>query len=308
MRRLPPLTALRVFEAVGRAGNVRAAAQELNVTPAAVSHQIRLLEEHVGAELFSRGSRGLSLTQAGTQFYHDVSDAFDRLAGAVRRIHGARAQTVRVHSLPSFASCWLVPRLAKFYGEHPGIDVEITTIGDPAQPLDLAGLEADFAIRVGTSAHAWAGAGVRCEKLVHEEMFPVCAPEFAAASALNAPRDLAGHTLLHVSRRAEGWPEWLAVAKAQGLEICEIDPHHGPKFDTIQLTFTAAAEGMGVAMGRLPLVEDYLRSGVLIEPFAPLRVASQNAYWLLSPAASPLSEGAAKLRAWLRAELGLGEE
>ena len=89
---------------------------------------------------------------------------------------------------------------------------------------------------------------------------------------------------------------------------CEIDPHHGPKFDTIQLTFTAAAEGMGVAMGRLPLVEDYLRSGVLIEPFAPLRVASQNAYWLLSPAASPLSEGAAKLRAWLRAELGLTQD
>jgi DNA-binding transcriptional LysR family regulator len=136
-------------------------------------------------------------------------------------------------------------------------------------------------------------------------MFPVCGAEFAASAELRTPRDLASHTLLHVSRRAEGWPEWLAAAKAEGLETCEVDPHHGPKFDTIQLTFTAAAEGLGVAIGRLPLVEDHLRNGVLVEVFAPLRVKSQNAYWLLSAANAPLSEGAAKLRAWMREELGL---
>jgi len=302
MRRLPPLTALRVFETVGRAGNVRSAAQELNVTPAAVSHQIRLLEEHVGAELFIRGSRGLVLTHAGTQFYRSVSESFDRLAEAARRIPGARAQTVRVHSLPSFANCWLVPRLAKFYSDNPGIDVEITTVGDLAQPPDLASLEVDFAIRVGLNENQWPGVVV--EKLVHEQMFPVCAPELLQADkALLTPRDLAKHTLLQVSRRAEGWPEWLAAAKEQGLQTCEIDPDHGPKFDTIQMSITAAVEGMGVAIGRLPLIEDFIRSGALVEPFS-LRITSRNAYWLLAAANTAPSPEAIRFRTWMLKELG----
>jgi LysR family glycine cleavage system transcriptional activator len=305
MRRLPPLTALRVFEAVGRAGNVRAAAQELNVTPAAVSHQIRLLEEHVGADLFSRGSRGLVLTQAGAQFYQHVSEAFDHLVEAARKIPGARAQTVRVHSLPSFASCWLVPRLARFYARNRGIDVEISTVGDLAQPLDLTGLGVDFAIRVGVSDSQWTG--VRVEKLVHEQMFPVCAPDLLQnADPLRAPIDMARHTLLQVSRRAEGWPEWFAAARANGLPCCELDPDHGPKFDTIQMAITAAVEGMGIAMGRLPLIENYLESGALVEPFS-LRVTSRNAYWLLSASHVPLTEGAATFRAWMRSELNLEE-
>jgi LysR family glycine cleavage system transcriptional activator len=303
MRRLPPLTALRVFEAVGRAGNVRAAAQELNVTPAAISHQIRLLEEHIGADLFVRASRGLVLTPAGAQFYQHVSEAFDHLVEAARKIPGARAQTVRVHSLPSFASCWLVPRLTKFYSSNPGIDVEISTVGDLGQPVDLTSLGVDFAIRVGISASQWTG--VRCEKLVHEQMFPVCAPELLRSGhPLRTPRDIAAHTLLQVSRRAEGWPEWLAAAQAKGLPCCDLDPDHGPKFDTIQMAITAAIEGMGIAMGRLPLVEDHLESGALVEPFA-LRVTSRNAYWLLSAGAVPLTEGAATFRAWVFGELNL---
>jgi LysR family glycine cleavage system transcriptional activator len=306
MRRLPPLTALRVFEAVGRAGNVRAAAQELNVTPAAVSHQIRLLEEHVGTDLFLRGGRGLVLTQAGAQFYQHVSEAFDRLVDAVRKIPGSRAQTVRVHSLPSFASCWLVPRLAKFYATCPGIDVEITTVGDLAQPLDLTNLGVDFAIRVGISENQWSN--VRVEKLVHEQMFPVCAPILLQGdNPLRAPSDMASHVLLQVSRRAEGWPEWLAAAKANGLTGFELDPDHGPKFDTIQMAITAAVEGMGIAMGRLPLVEDFLESGALVEPFS-LRVESRNAYWLLWPGGVPMSDASKKFRAWMRGQLSLNTE
>jgi len=303
MRRLPPLTALRVFEAVGRAGNVRAAAKELNVTPAAISHQIRLLEEHVGADLFSRGSRGLVLTQAGAQFYQHVSEAFDRLVDAVRKIPGSQAQTVRVHSLPSFASCWLVPRLAKFYAGYPGIDVEISTVGDLGQPLDLTNLGVDFAIRVGISENQWHG--VHAEKLVHELMFPVCAPLLLQGKhPLRAPSDMANHVLLQVSRRAEGWPEWTAAAKAKGLPCFELDPDHGPKFDTIQMAITAAVEGMGIAMGRLPLIEDFLESGALVEPFS-LRVESRNAYWLLWPGSVPMSDAAKKFRAWMRDELKL---
>jgi LysR family glycine cleavage system transcriptional activator len=297
------LTALRVFEAVGRAGNVRAAAQELNVTPAAISHQIRLLEEHLGADLFVRASRGLVLTPAGAQFYQHVSEAFDHLVEAARKIPGARAQTVRVHSLPSFASCWLVPRLARFYSAHSGIDVEISTVGDLAPPLDLTALGVDLAIRVGVNPAQWTG--VHSEKLVHEQMFPVCAPELLrGTNPLRTPGDMAGHTLLQVSRRAEGWPEWFAAARAAGLPCCDLDPDRGPKFDTIQMAITAAMEGMGIAMGRLPLVEDYLGSGALVEPFS-LRVTSRNAYWLLSANSLQLSDAAVTFRAWMRAELGL---
>ncbi|HEX2591286.1 MAG TPA: LysR substrate-binding domain-containing protein [Rhizomicrobium sp.] len=208
---------------------------------------------------------------------------------------------MRVHSLPSFASCWLVPRLARFFAANPKIEVEITSVGDPARPPDLAGLGVDFAIRVGISEHGWPDAKV--EKLVHEDMFPVCAPDLLKGPVpLQSPRDLSRHTLMHVSRRAEGWPEWLAAAKAQGLADCDIDPNRGPKFDTIQMSITAATQGIGVAMGRLPLVEDYLKSGSLIAPF-PLRVKSRNAYWLLSAPNAPLSKEAATFRDWLKHEL-----
>ncbi len=303
MRRLPPLTALRVFEAVGRAGSVKDAAIELNVTPAAISHQIRLLEDHVGTELFVRSAKGLVQTQAGREFQRSVADAFDRICESARKIGPGRAQSVRIHSLPSFAACWLVARLSKFYLAHPGIDVEITTVGDPGQPPDLEMLEADLAIRVGTTAGAWPG--LTAEPLVHEEMFPVCAPSLlAAAPGLNNPSELVRYPLLLVSRRAEGWPEWLGAAAQAGFDTANIDAEHGPRFDTIQLTIAAAVEGMGVAIGRLPLVEDYLADGKLVAPFA-LRVTSKNVYWLLSARNKPLTNAAQIFRDWLLAELGL---
>jgi LysR family glycine cleavage system transcriptional activator len=305
MRRLPPLTALRVFEAVGRCGSVRTAANELSVTPAAISHQIRLLEEHLGVELFARTSRGLQLTLAGGQYFRSVNDVFDQLIESGRELAEASGLALRVHSLPSFASCWLVPRIGKFYAAHPGIEVEVTTVGDPGQPADLTALEADLAIRVGLHADQWPGLTV--EKLVHEEMFPVCAPDLEeVCGPLKVPADLAHHTLLHVSRRAEGWPEWLAEARGAAQLDCSVDISHGPKFDTIQLALTAAVEGVGVTIGRLPLVRDFLDSGALIQPFA-LSVTSRNAYFLLSAANRPLSPAAKAFRTWLRAELGLAE-
>ncbi len=137
-----------------------------------------------------------------------------------------------------------MPRLARFYAENPGIDVEISTVGDLGQPLDLNALGVDFAIRVGIGENQWSG--VRSEKLVHEQMFPVCAQALLQGNnPLRAPSDIARYTLLQVSRRAEGWPEWFAAARAKGLPCCELDPDHGPKFDTIQMAITAAIEGMG---------------------------------------------------------------
>ena len=306
MRRLPPLTALRTFEAFGRAGNVRDAAEELNVTPAAVSHQIRLLEEHLGVPLVHRSGRGMVLTPTGREFCVAAASAFDQLHDAARKAEArTAAQVVRVDSLPSFANCWLVPRLTAFYAQNPDVEVEVTTAGYLGHSSDLAQNSADMAIRVGVNANGWHG--LVCEELVHEEMFPVCAPALLNGNnPLRAPADLAKHTLLIVSRRPEGWPEWLQAADAQGGGTSGIDPEHGRKFDTIQLATTAAVEGIGVVIGRTPLIDHYLETGLLVEPFK-LRVTSKSAYWLVYQKNAVEAQQVRLFRGWLRDALGLTE-
>lgn len=229
MRRLPPLTALRAFEATGRLENVKRAAEELNVTPAAITHQLRQLEEHLRVELFSRSSKGMVLTRSGHELFHAVSLAFDLLHESARKVEGEARTKLTVSCLPSFASCWLVPRLPRFYAANPGIELEINTVGNASQRVDFAQLGADVAIRVGPNEDAWPG--LRVEKLVHEQMSPACTPKLL--KGLRHPRDLAGHNLLQVTRRPEGWPEWLAEAQRIYGGTEEIDPTQGPRFDTI---------------------------------------------------------------------------
>jgi len=303
MRRLPPLTALKAFEALGRLENVKSAADELNVTPAAVTHQIRQLEEHLRVELFTRSSKGMTLSKDGHAFFLVVTEAFELLHDGARKVEGGGRYTLNVNSLPSFASCWLVPRLPRFYAANPGIELEINTVGNPGQPVDFAHLGADIAIRVGPTAEAWPGLAV--EKLVHEQMFPVCAPKLLnGPDALRDPADLARHPLLIVSRRPEGWPEWLAAAERTFGGTSQIDANHGLRFDTIQMATAAAVEGLGVVIGRTPLIDDYLESGVLVAPFK-LEVRSKAAYWLVGHKGTVNSRPVQLFRAWLRLELGL---
>ncbi|HVI33909.1 transcriptional regulator GcvA [Phenylobacterium sp.] len=307
MRRLPPLTALRAFEAVGRLGNVREAADELNVTPAAVSHQIRALEDHLGVELFARTARVLQLTRRGAEFLSSVTAAFDLLhEGADRLNHECGRERLVVNSLPSFASNFLVPRLSQFHADHPQIEIEVNTAGKFGEPLDLRHLGADVAIRGGLHEGAWPG--MAAERLVPEVMFPVCAPSLLRGPhAIRTPEDLAGQTLITVSRTPEGWPEWLQAATAAGWDLHEVDARHGPRFDTVQLALTAAVEGMGVAIGRRPLVDDYLESGLLVAPFS-IEVTSRIAYWLVYPPGAARMDRLQAFRAWLRAELRLPAE
>lgn len=304
MRRLPPLTALRAFEAVGRLGNVREAADELNVTPAAVSHQIRALEEHLDAELFSRTSRALQLTRSGGDLLAAVSAAFDLLhEGADRLARRTQHQPLVVNSLPTFASNFLVPRLSQFHGAHPEIEIEINTAGKFGEPLDLRKMGADVAIRAGLHEGAWPG--LTAERLVPEEMFPVCAPSLLKGPhALRSPADLADQTLITVSRTPEGWPDWLQAARDRGWAVEGVDPDRGLRFDTIQLAMTAAIEGMGVVIGRRPLVDAYLQSGLLVSPF-DLTVTSKLAYWLVYLPTAMRTERLQAFRAWLRGELHL---
>jgi len=304
MYRIPSLTALRTFEAVGRLGSIKAAAQELGVTPAAVTHQLRLLEEELRTDLINRAIKAFALTKAGDELLEAVAGAFAAIDTTTRRIkEGAGKRILLIDSLPSFASCWLVPRLSSFYAENPDVEVEINTVGDLGYPAAVARTPNSVAIRVGLSAPQWSG--LTCEELVHEEMFPACAPSLlAGAVPLREPRDLAAHTLLIVSRRPEGWSEWLAAAGENGARTADIDPNHGRKFDTIQMATTAAIEGMGVVIGRRPLIDLYLNAGLLVEPFN-LRIPSKSSYWLVTRAGQPEAPLVRRFRCWLRRELGL---
>lgn len=302
--RLPPLTSLRAFEAVGRLGNVRDAADELNVTPAAVGHQIRTLEDHLGVELFARGARGLQLTAPGLEFLSAASQAFHLLNEGVQRLtQRACVEQLVVNSLPSFAANFLVPRLSQFHHAHPHIEIEINTGDRYGETIDLRGLGVDVAIRAGLNKNAFPG--LIAERLVPEVMFPVCTPRLMEGPApIRTPEDLAQHTLIIVSRTPEGWPEWIEAARGRGWRLEGIDPHHGLRFDTIQLAVTAALQDMGVVIGRRPLIDGFLTSGALVAPF-DVEVTSKLAYWLVY---SPSMAGTPRLeafRAWLKAELGL---
>jgi LysR family glycine cleavage system transcriptional activator len=306
VKRLPPLTALRAFEAVGRLGSIKGAAKELNVTSAAVTHQIRLLEESLGVALFARAARGLALTASGHEFFHTVSASFNSLHDAARKMRLANEKcALTVNSVPSFATCWLLPRLPAFYREHPGIQLEINIVGNPGQPIDFAQLEADVAIRVTAQDDIWAGQDA--EKLTHEVMFPVCAPALVhGGRPPRTPEDLAHHTLLIVTRRPEGWPEWLQGAAENGANITGIDPAAGLKFDTIQMATSAAIEGLGVAMGRRPLIDSYLAEDRLVAPF-DLKIPSKAAYWLICRPGTRATPVVEKFRQWLRRELAAGD-
>jgi len=302
MNRLPSLTALRTFEAVGRLRSIKVAAQELNVTPAAVTHQLRLLEEELRTEVFVRGGKGLALTVAGEELYRTIAGAFDLIGEATQKIRKrVGTRVLHVDSLPSFASCWLVPRLGSFYEANPGVEVEVNTVSDLGYPAMLAKIPASVAIRVSPTEPSWPG--LVCEKLFHEEMFPVCAPSLLdSAAPLRKPRDLREHTLLICSRRLEGWPEWLDAASRTDHDAGVIDAHHGQRFDTIQLATTAAVEGMGVVIGRKPLINHYLKDGLLVEPF-DLRVPSKAIYWLVSLRTTAEDPLVSAFRQWMAKEI-----
>ena len=302
--RLPPLTALRAFEAVGRLGNVRDAADELNVTPAAVSHQIRTLEDHLGVELFVRGARGLQLTDPGAEFVVSASEAFHVLHEGLQRLaERAKIERLVVNSLPSFASNFLVPRLSHFHAAHPDIEIEINTGGRFGEVIDMRALGVDIAIRAGLDKSAFPG--LIAERLVPEVMFPVCTPALRdGPNPIRTPEDLARHTLIIVSRTPEGWPEWIEEARKRQWRLDALDPHHGLRFDTIQLAVTAALQGMGVVIGRRPLIDTLLASGELVAPF-DIEVTSKIAYWLVYTPAMVATPRLEAFRGWLRAELGL---
>lgn len=287
-RRLPPLGAVRSFEAAARRLSFLQAAEELGVTPGAVSRQVKSLEQELGVALFRRGHRQVTLTREGEALFAEAREALDRIAAAADRLRGGeRRGALAVCAHPTFAIRWFIPRWGRFYDRHPEIDVQLTT---SLAPVDFDRDGYDAAVRVGDGR--WPGHGAL--KLAEVDLFPVCSP--ALLPALRAPADLAHVTLLHSAPRPEDWPRWLAAAGIAG-----VDPRQGLRFDTLNLAFQAAIEGLGAAIGIGALVADDLAQGRLVRPFGPVR-RSGRPFWLVWPERRAADPRLAAFRAWLAEE------
>lgn len=283
-----PLHALRAFEAAARHQNFTRAALELCVSQAALSHQIRSLEDRMGTALFHRLPRGVALTDEGARLYPTLNAAFDRIAASLDRLVEGPAQTVlHVGVVGTFATGWLLPRLAGFSARHPDIELRLQTHNNR---IDLAGDGLDLAIRFGDGD--WQGQ--LCTPVLDAPFAPLCAP--ALARTVVQPQDLARVPLLR-SYRSDEWPRWLRAAGMPGLEA------RGPVFDSSLTLASAAAAGSGVALLPLKLFEQDLAQGRLVQVFA--QTLELGRYWLTQLRSRPDSEAAARFRHWLQAEGGV---
>ena len=295
-RKLPPLNALRAFEAAGRHLSISRAADELAVTPAAVSHQVKALEDFLGLALFRRLNRALMLTDAGQTILPGLRDGFDGLAQAIARLAAQRhGDTLTVSSSPSFAAKWLVPRLDRFRAAHPHIELRIDATD---QIVDLIHGEADVGIRYGLGNYP----GLRTEQLFDDEAIPVCAPGLREGPpALEKPEDLAAHTLLHVEwdihkETAPSWHMWLLAAGVSG-----VDATRGPRFNQDSMALQAAVDGQGVALVSRVLAADDLAARRLVRPLhMSLRI--NFGYFVVAPEQALSRPNAAAFFDWIIAE------
>jgi len=265
-RVLPPLNALRAFEAAGRLGSFKEAAAALHVTHGAVSQQVRLLEEWLGAALFERHNRRVTLTPAAKAYLAEIGPLFEQLAQATTRygVPGPVSRTLSVNAPATFTLRWLVPRLAKFRAEHPDVEIKVETSNGPLESLKD---DHDLIIRGGPDTFY----GYAMRPFLTEERLPVCSPALLQRQPLGVPGDLRHHTLLHTSSLPRLWPDWLASAQIPGLS-----PAATLTFDHFFLTLQAAIDGIGIAMGPTSLVSDDLAAGRLVAPFAGPRLPSRS--------------------------------
>ena len=296
--RLPPLNALRTFEAAARHLSFTAAAEELCVTAAAVSHQIRSLEDHLGTALFHRSSRALALTEAGMLLLPDVRAAFALLINATRGLRRhAFAGPLTVAVSPSFAAKWLVPRLSRFRARCPDIEVALVSSSDL---VDFGREDMDLAIRYGTGLYP----GLHTELLNTTEFFPVCSPKLAQGPPpLIAPDDLRHVVLLHdevpiALPMVPSWETWLKAAGVTGMDATQ-----GPRFNTSFFTLEMAIAGMGIALAQSTLVSADLAEGRLIRLFS-VSVPVELSFFVVGPPAAFEKPKVKAFRDWLHEEMG----
>ncbi len=275
---IPPLDPLLAFEAAARNLSFTKAGEELFLTQSAVSRQIQTLEAQLGIKLFERRPRALLLTEAGQSLYRVAQEILQRLHDSARKLRGAaEVRAVTVTTTPGLAALWLIPRLARFTGAHPGVDVRISA-GNEIVHLDRAGV--DLAIRYTQSDQA---GGAR--KLFGETVLPVCSPALARdrARPLAAPEDLRHHVLLQLDDPRAAWLDWQLWFHALGID--ELQPAGKLHFSHYDQLIQAAVSGQGIALGRHPLVRGLLREKKLVAPFKQ-DVCSSRAYFLVESGAA----------------------
>ncbi len=297
-RRIAPLNALRAFEASARHLSFTRAAEELHVTPAAVSHQIKGLEEYFGAPLFRRLTRALLLTDMGQRALPLLRDGFDLLAEASDRLSvSTGGNFLTVSAAPSISAKWLVARLERFRTAHPDIEVRL----DASERLtDFQRDGVDIAIRFGGGVYR----GLHSARLFGTTVFPVYSPALAAGPRpLTSPGDLAGHTLLHIECEwgadDESWPNWRMWLKA--ADATGVDPDRGPRFNDVAMAVQTAIDGHGVVLASDILIADDLAAGRLVRPFEQT-VSMDFGYFVVCPKERANDTKVAAFRDWLLAE------
>lgn len=282
---LPSLNALRAFESAARHLSFSKAAEELNVTPAAISHLIRTLEEHLGVELFYRLRKGVALTDAGVGALPDLQLGFCRLTKAVERLRGGEeTKLLTVQSAPSFAAKWLVPRLPKFTAAFPDIDVGVAaSLKRVADSPDDPGLgsvfregDVDVAVQFGRGDYD----ACRSDRLFGVAAVPLCCPDLLQGGrALRTPADLRQHTLLHDDTPHEDHPQWKTWLDQAG--VSNVDAERGQRFNSVSMALDAAERGQGIALTLEALAADAIAEGRLATPF-DIRLPVRSAYYLIS--------------------------
>ena len=303
--RLPPLNALRVFEAAARHLSFKEAASELSITQAAVSHQIKSLEDYLGVDLFRRAGRGVQLTDAARACLPRLREGFDALAAAVEMIRErAEESELVITAPPVFTARWLMPRLADFSRREPSVEVHVVGSSkmvdggalDPAihtHAFDLRSEASGVEIHLGSGEYP----GFRADRLFSVAITLVANADMAAS--LKRPEDLEGQVLLHddamdLVAGGEAWSKWLAAAGVGQ----RVDGTRGPRFSTNMLSLEAASQRLGVALALRPLVDADIKAQRLVQPF-PIEMRPQSAYYLVCPEVIADRPAVSAFRKWL---------
>jgi LysR family glycine cleavage system transcriptional activator len=292
MHELPPLNALKAFDSVARHESVSHAANELCVTPGAITKQIQHLESFLGAPLFIRRHRQIILNEKGKIFQRAVSKALLEIQTAANSIKGsAQNSTLKIRSYTTFSIRWLIPHAPKFLSANPEISLELTTSLDP---VDFARDNIDCAIRLGSGD--WPNA--TSTKLIDNVIVPVCSPEYLKGKKIKQPKDLLTCNLLHIKRRPNDWNLWFSGI---GLSV-DLIPQ-GMMCENSEIAYSAAKEGLGIAMAQYFLVRDDIELGKLVRPVIQSHDCGDNTYYLVMPSNSQQNIYSRKFKEWILAEI-----
>lgn len=287
-RNLPPFPALKAFEAAARHESFSAAGDELFVTHGAISRQIAAFEAWLGKPVFHRHGKRVKLTDEGRRYLATLEAAFDSIEIATEQLRQTgSARVLRINAPPTFAMKWLLPRLSRFQREVPNVELKLSTSSEPLGSLDGF----DVAIRRGPGRWSNCASG----RFLDESVVPVCSPALLKRAPIGNADDLARHVLLHADTRPDAWREWFDAAGT---------PMRGRKkqsFDHFYLALQAAIDGLGVALGPLPLIADELAGGRLVMPLAGPRIATRS-YWWIAPRETAGEPLVGQFCAWLEAQ------